>query len=80
MKMLVEYYVDLIVQNRPHKYATKQTLIRDIQQMGIWEIPLVDVSSSHIRDVVDSQRNHNSRRRLYTTAGSIFKNINKCQD
>ncbi len=41
---------------------------------------LEDVFSSHIRNIVDSQTNHNSRRRLYITARSIFKDINKCQD
>ena len=78
--MLVKDYVDQIVQSRPYKYATKQTLIRDIKKLGIWEMTLEDVTSSHIRNIVDSQTNHNSRRRLYITARSIFKDINKCQD
>jgi integrase len=80
MKMLVKDYVDQIVQNRPYKYATKQTLIRDIKKMGIWDLEVENVTSSHIRNVVDSIGNHNSRRRLYITARSIFKDINKCQD
>lgn len=78
--MLVKDYVDQIVQNRPYKYATKQTLIRDIKKMGIWDMEVENVTSSHIRNVVDSIGNHNSRRRLYITARSIFKDINKCQD
>jgi integrase len=78
--MLVKDYVDQIVQNRPYKYATKQTLIRDIKKMGIWEMDINDVTSAHIRDVVDSIGNHNSRRRLYITARSIFKELGKCQD
>jgi integrase len=41
---------------------------------------LEEVTSAHIRNIVDSQRNHNSRRRLYITARSVFKDINKCQD
>jgi hypothetical protein len=39
-----------------------------------------DVTSAHIRDVVDSIGSHNSRRRLYATARSIFKDLGKCQD
>jgi integrase len=78
--MLVKDYVDQIVQNRPYKYATKQTLIRDIKKMGIWDLDVNDVTSAHIRDVVDSIGNHNSRRRLYITARSIFKDLGKCQD
>ena len=78
--MLVKEYVDQLIQNRPYKYAYKQTLIRDIKKMGIWDFDIEDVTSSYIRDVVDSQSNHNSRRRLYITARSVFKDINKCQD
>jgi len=78
--MLVRDYVDQIVQNRPYKYATKQTLIRDIKKMGIWEMDINDVTSAHIRNVVDSIGNHNSRRRLYIKARSIFKELGKCQD
>ena len=78
--MLVKEYVDQLIQNRPYKYAYKQTLIRDIKKIGIWDFDIEDVTSSYIRDVVDSQSNHNSRRRLYITARSVFKDINKCQD
>ncbi len=80
MKMLVKEYVDQIVQMRPYKYATRQTLIRDVQKMGIWEMDINEVSSSLIRNRVDTERNHNSRRRLYITARSIFKELGICQD
>ena len=53
--MLVKDYVDQIIQSRPYKYATKQTLIRDVQKMGIWDMKLEEVTSAHIRNVVDSQ-------------------------
>ena len=80
MKMLVKDYVDQIVQLRPYKYSTRQTLIRDIQRMGIWDLDINEVTSSLIRNKVDSERNHNSRRRLYITARSIFKELGICQD
>lgn len=80
MKMKVSEYVDQIVQSRPYKYATKQTLIRDIKKLGIWDMDVQDVTSAYIRDVVDVVGSHNSRRRLYITARSVFKNVNKCQD
>jgi integrase len=80
MKMLVKDYVDQIVQLRPYKYSTRQTLIKDVQRMGIWELDINEVTSSLIRNKVDSERNHNSRRRLYITARSIFKEFGICQD
>ena len=80
MKMLVKDYVDQIVQLRPYKYSTRQTLIKDVQRMGIWDLDINEVTSSLIRNKVDSERNHNSRRRLYITARSIFKDLGICQD
>ena len=78
--MLVKDYVDQIVQLRPYKYSTRQTLIKDVQRMGIWDLDINEVTSSLIRNKVDSERNHNSRRRLYITARSIFKDLGICQD
>ena len=39
--MLVKEYVDQLIQNRPYKYAYKQTLIRDIKKMGIWDFDIL---------------------------------------
>ena len=46
--MLVRDYVDQIVQLRPYKYSTRQTLIRDVQRMGIWDLDINEVTSSLI--------------------------------
>ena len=46
--MKVSEYVDQIVQSRPYKYATKQTLIRDIKKLGIWDMDVQDVTSAYI--------------------------------
>ncbi len=78
--MKVSEYVDQVVQSRPYKYSTKQTLIRDIKRMGIWDMDTKEVTSSYIRDKVDSEKNHNSRRRLYITARSVFKDLGICLD
>ena len=80
MKMKVSEYADQVVQSRPYKYSTKQTLIRDIKRMGIWDMDTKEVTSSYIRDKVDSEKNHNSRRRLYITARSVFKDLGICLD
>ena len=78
--MKVSEYADQVVQSRPYKYSTKQTLIRDIKRMGIWDMDTKEVTSSYIRDKVDSEKNHNSRRRLYITARSVFKDLGICLD
>jgi integrase len=80
LHMKVSQLVENLIQSRPYKYTYKQTLIRDVKKLGIWEMEVEDVTSAYIRDVVDAVRNHNSRRRLYITARSIFKSLDKCQD
>ena len=78
--MLVNEYLDQVIKSRPYKYSTKQTLIKDIRRMGIWDMDTSEITSALIRDKVDSESNHNSRRRLYITARSIFKELGVCQD
>ena len=78
--MLVSIYIDQFIQSRPYKYSTKQTLIRDIKKLGIWEMDAQEVTSSYVRDIVDKIGNHNSRRRLYITARTVFKDLGLLQD
>lgn len=78
--MLVKDYLDQIIKSRPYKYSTKQSLIRDFKRLDIMDLNISDISSSLIRDKVDCIQNHNSRRRLYISARSIFKDLNICQD
>jgi integrase len=79
-EMLVHEYLDQVIKSRPYKYSTKQTLIKDVKRMGVWEMDTSEITSALIRDKVDSETNHNSRRRLYITARSIFKDLGVCQD
>ena len=78
--MLVNEYLDQVIKSRPYKYSTKQTLIKDVKRMGIWDLDTSEITSALIRDKVDSESNHNSRRRLYITARSIFRDLGVCQD
>jgi integrase len=78
--MLVSKYLDQIIQSRPYKYSTKQSLIRDVKRLGIMDMDTKEITSALIRDKVDCIPNHNSRRRLYITARSIFKDLGVCQD
>ena len=80
VQMLVSDYLDQVIKSRPYKYSTKQSLIRDIKRLGIADLDTSEVTSALIRDKVDCIPNHNSRRRLYITARSIFKELGVCQD
>jgi len=78
--MKVSELVEQLIQTRPYKYTYRQTLVRDVKKLGIWDLNVEDVTSASIRNTVDAIRSHNSRRRLYITARSIFKELDKCQD
>jgi hypothetical protein len=62
--MLVNDFLDQVIKSRPYKYSTKQTLIKEDKRIGIWDIDTSKITSALIRDRVDSESNHNSRRRL----------------
>jgi hypothetical protein len=78
--MLVSDYLDQVIKSRPYKYSTKQSLIRDVKRLVIADLDTSEITSALIRDKVDCIPNHNSRRRLYITARSIFKDLGVCQD
>jgi len=80
LQMLVSIYLDEVIKSRPYKYSTKQSLIRDVKRLGIMDLDTSKITSALIRDKVDCIPNHNSRRRLYITARSIFKELGVCQD
>jgi integrase len=80
LQMLVSIYLDDVIKSRPYKYSTKQSLIRDVKRLGIMDLDTCEITSALIRDKVDCIPNHNSRRRLYITARSIFKELGVCQD
>lgn len=80
VQMLVSDYLDQVIKSRPYKYSTKQSLIRDVKRLGIADLDTSEITSALIRDKVDCIPNHNSRRRLYITARSIFKDLGVCQD
>ena len=78
--MLVNEYLDQVINSRPYKYSTKQRMIKDIRRMGIWDLDTSEITSALFRDRENSELNHNSRRRPYITARSIFKDLVVCQD
>ena len=73
--MLVSDYLDQVIKSRPYKYSTKQSLIRDVKRLRIADLDTSEITSALIRYTVDCIPNHNSRRKLYTTARSIFKDL-----
>lgn len=58
----------------------KQTALRDIKKLGIWDLELNQVTSGLIRTKVEVFSNQNTRKRLFITARSMFRDLGICQD
>ena len=78
--MLVSEYATEVINTRPYKYQTRQTFFKDLKRLGIWDLDVDQVNSALIRDVVEQLTTQSTRKRLYITARSIFRDLNKCQD
>ena len=78
--MLVSEYATEVINTRPYKYQTRQTFFKDLKRLGIWELEVEQINSALIRDVVEQLTTQSTRKRLYITARSIFRDLGKCQD
>ena len=78
--MLVSEYATEVINTRPYKYQTRQTFFKDLKRLGIWDLEVEQVNSALIRDVVDQLTTQSTRKRLYITARSIFRDLGICQD
>ena len=78
--MLVSEYATEVINTRPYKYQTRQTFFKDLKRLGIWDLEVEQVNSALIRDVVEQLTTQSTRKRLYITARSIFRDLGKCQD
>jgi integrase len=78
--MKVSDYATNIINSRPYKYQTRQTYLKDLKRLGIWDLEIGQVTSSLIRDTVEKVTTQSTRKRLFITARSIFKDLGVCQD
>lgn len=78
--MLVSEYATQVINSRPYKYQTRLTYFKDLKRLGIWDLDVNQVDSALIRNVVETIKTQSTRKRLFITARSIFKDLGKCQD
>ena len=78
--MLVSQFATQIIESRPYKYQTKQTYYKDLKRLGIWDLDVSGINSVLIRNRVEVIPTLSTRKRLYITARTIFKELGKCQD
>ena len=78
--MKVSEYASEVINSRPYKYQTRQTYFKDLKRLGIWDLDVSEVNSALIRDTVEKVTTQSTRKRLFITARSIFKELGICQD
>jgi integrase len=78
--MKVSEYATEVINSRPYKYQTRQTFLKDLKRLGIWDLEVEQINSALIRDVVEKLTTQSTRKRLFITARSIFKDLGICQD
>jgi integrase len=74
-QMLVSEYAQNVINNRPLKYGTRQSYIKIIKSLGIWETEISDLNCALIFDKVDQMRSHNVKKNVYICLRSVFKDL-----
>lgn len=78
--MKVSEYATEVINTRPYKYQTRQTYVKDLKRLGIWELDVSAINSALIRDIVEKVTTQSTRKRLFITARSVFRELGICQD
>lgn len=78
--MKVSEYASEVINSRPYKYQTRLTYLKDLKCLGIWDLDVSEINSALIRDKVEKVTTQSTRKRLFITARSIFKDLGLCQD
>ena len=78
--MLVSEYVMQVIDNRQYKYATKQSYIKGIKSLGIWDLTVDSLSPQFFYQKLDTYTNLNTRKMLSIICKSVFKDLGICKD
>ncbi len=78
--MKVSEYATNVINSRPYKYETRLTYFKDLKRLGIWDMDVTEVNSALIRNNVELITTQSTRKRLFITARSIFRDLDICQD
>ena len=79
-QMKVSEYATSVINTRPYKYETRLTYFKDLKRLGIWDMDVTEVNSALIRNNVEQITTQSTRKRLFITARSIFRDLDICQD
>lgn len=78
--MQVHQYVQECISKRQYKYATKQSYIKGIKSLGIWDWDVSSLTPQFFYEALDAIANLNTRKSLTIICRSIFKDLGICAD
>ena len=78
--MLVSEYATKVVNERLLKYQTKQSYIKGLKSLGIWDLSIDSLSPQFFYEKLDTIRNLNTKRAQAIICKSVFKELGVCKD
>jgi hypothetical protein len=78
--MLVNEYAQKVISERQYKYQTRQSYLKGIKAIGIWDMEVSSLSPQLFYERLDAISNLNTRRSVTIICKSIFKDLGVCKD
>lgn len=78
--MLVSEYVTNTINSRPLKYGTKQSYIKGIKSLGIWDLDISELNTALVFEKTDQMRSHNVKKNIYIMLRSVFRDLGLFSD
>jgi hypothetical protein len=78
--MLVSEYAQKVISERQYKYQTRQSYLKGIKAIGIWDMEVSSLSPQFFYERLDGISNLNTRRSITIICKSIFKDLGVCKD
>ena len=78
--MLVNEYAQKVISERQYKYQTRQSYLKGIKAIGIWDMEVSSLSPQLFYERLDAISNLNSRRSATIICKSVFKDLGVCKD
>jgi integrase len=78
--MLVNEYAQKVISERQYKYQTRQSYVKGIKAIGIWDMEVASLSPQLFYEKLDSIPNLNTRRSITIVCKSVFKDLGICKD
>ena len=78
--MLVNEYAQKVISERQYKYQTRQSYLKGIKAIGIWDMEVTSLSPQLFYERLDAISNLNTRRSATIICKSVFKDLGVCKD